>query len=92
MLEQRDGDAFHAETDAGRMRAVSPSAVFNPQVETEMVLVVVEAQAGGRVFFRIDRHQQFELQAEIALARRHDAAGATEERIVGDVDVERQFE
>ena len=66
--------------------ATSPRSVLQAPGRAEMVLVVVEAHAGGRLLGRAHRHQQLELQRLLDLAHRHHLAAAAEERIAGHVD------
>src|SRR6185312_10220103 len=58
---------------------------------SEQVTVIIETDACRRSLRR-DRHQQLELERFLALARRQQLAGAAEERVAGDVDLERQAE
>ena len=44
------------------MCAKSPASSRRSQFVAEMIVVVVEAHAGGRLLFRAHRDQQFELQ------------------------------
>ncbi len=68
--------------------AVSPSQ-SSDQVRAEMILMVVEAHAGRWASTSIDRDQQLELRFDCAGCSLH-ASGATEERIVGDIDFDGQ--
>ncbi len=86
MFEQRQRDAFHAKADAGRM---GKAAVGGLDVEkfAEMILMIIEAQASGRLLAAFDRDQKLEFQFLIALARRHDLTGAAKEGIVGNIEM-----
>src|SRR6185437_5609657 len=91
MLEQRQRDALDAKANAGGMGGLARVGLDLPGT-AEQVAVIVEADACRRVLLGVDRHQQFELQALLALAGGEQPAGAAEERIVGDVHLERQAE
>src|SRR6185312_1306019 len=91
MLEQRQRYALDAEADAGGMGGLARFGLDLPGV-SEQVAVIVEAAARRRMLLGMDRHQQLELHALLALAGGEQPAGAAEERIVGDVHVERQAE
>src|ERR1700694_1093894 len=58
----------------------------------EMVAVIVEAHAGGRLRFGAQRDQQLEFQRLLLLADRLHLADAAEERIARIVDLEGQAE
>src|SRR5690348_6406430 len=89
MLEQCQRDALDAEAEARRVgrRAVRG---LDPPGLAEQVAMIVEADAGGRMLLRMDRYQQFELQALLALAGGQQAAGAAEEGVVRDIEREWQ--
>ena len=78
--EQGDRQPVHAEGDAGGMRRRAGLIVDAPG-RAEMVAMIVEAHAGGRLLGRMQRHQQLELQRLLDLADRHHLAGAAEEGI-----------
>src|SRR5579864_302110 len=67
MLEQRQRDALDAEADAGRVGRLARRRLDLPGA-AEQVAVIIEADARRRVLFVVDRHQQLELQALLALA------------------------
>ena len=52
--------------------------------------MIVEAHASGRLFDAGDRDQQLEFQVLVALVVDQQLACASEERVVGDVDFDRQ--
>ncbi len=54
--------------------------------------MIVEAHAGGWLFDAGDRDQQFEFQVLVALVVDQQLASTSEERVVGDVDLDRQFD
>src|SRR5437762_2728988 len=83
--EECQRDPLHAETDAGAVRglAVCVDQVPGP---AEMILVVVEAEAGGGLRAG-DRDQQLEFEALLALALGENYPGAPEEGIVGHLDL-----
>src|SRR5580704_16588267 len=83
--EQRQRQTVDSEGDAGGMR---DQAGFVAQVprRAEMVAVIVEAHARGRLFLRVHRNEQLEFQRLLDLAHRHQLAAATEERIAGMID------
>src|SRR6202035_1754449 len=56
----------------------------------EMVAVIIEAHARGRLLGGPDRNKQFELQGLLDLTHRHQLAAAAEERIARGIDVPRQ--
>ena len=66
--------------------AGSPLASCDAPGRAEMVAVIVEAHAGGRLFFRAQRHQQFELQRLLFLAHRLHLADPAEEGVARIVD------
>ena len=72
--------------------AVAPPGGPQVPVMAEMVLVVVEADAGGVFLAVVDRDRQLELQLLVALARLQHASGPAEERIVGDLQREGHFQ
>src|SRR4051812_7718642 len=74
MLEQRERDALDAEADAGRMGGRAVRRRDLPGL-AEQVAVIVEADAGRRMLPGVDRHQQLELQALLALAGGQQPAG-----------------
>src|SRR5579883_1577135 len=91
MLEQRQRDALDTEPDAGGVGGRARRGLDLPGA-AEQVAVIVEADARRRMFLRVDRHQQFELQALLALAGGKQPSGTPEERVVRDVDFEGQAE
>src|SRR5579871_6780982 len=78
MLEQGERDALDAEADARRVRCFARIGLDLPGA-AEQVAVIVEADARRRMLLGVDRHQQLELQALLALAGGQQAAGAAEE-------------
>src|ERR1700688_1577816 len=58
----------------------------------EMVAVIIEAHAGGRLLFRAQRDQKLEFQRLLLLAHRLHLADPAEERIAGIIDLEGQAE
>ncbi len=89
VAEQRKGQPFQPEADAGRVCQLPRCEPQRPDL-AEMIEVAVEAGAGGGARRAVDGDQQFELELLGALAIREHAPGATEERIVGDIDLEGQ--
>src|SRR5207302_1441324 len=89
--EQRQGEAIDAERDAARMGELARSGLQLPGL-AEVVLVIVEAHAGGRLLRRADRDQQLELEGLLDLVDRHQLAGAAEERIARRLGLVRQAE
>ncbi|MGY3428212.1 hypothetical protein ACVWZW_008716 [Bradyrhizobium sp. F1.13.4] len=57
-----------------------------------MLAVIIEAHAGGRLLFRAQRDQQFELELLLLLAHGLHLTDAAEERIAGIVDAEAETE
>ena len=86
-VEHRNRQPVHAERHAAGM-GESAARVLDIPRGAEMVAVIVEAHAGGRLFLRAQRHEQFELQRLLLLADRLHLADAAEEGIVGIVDAE----
>ena len=87
--EERDGETIHAERDAA---GVCDRAALVAQApgRSKMVLMVIEAHAGGRLLGRMHGDQQLEFQRLLELADRHYLAGAAEERVVCGSDPVRQ--
>src|SRR5712692_6330526 len=78
--KQGEREAIDAEGDAGRVRESARLGLELPGL-AEMVLVVVEAHAGGRRLLRAHRNEQLELQGVLDLVHRHQLGGTSEERI-----------
>ena len=78
--EQRQREAVDAERDAAGVGDLARRGRELPGL-AEMVLMVVEAHAGGRLLRRAHRDQQLELERLLDLVDRHQLAGAAEERI-----------
>src|SRR4051794_22765572 len=64
--EQRQGQAVDAEGDAARMRNI---AILDPQIPglAEMIAVIVEAHAGGRLLLGAHRNEQLEFEGLLDL-------------------------
>ncbi len=58
----------------------------------EMITMIVEAHAGGRLRFGTQRDQKFEFQRLLDLADCHHLADTSEKRIAGRFDLERETE
>src|SRR5262245_48710240 len=83
--EQRQRQPVDAEGDAGGMGDLARPGPGAPG-RTEVIAVVVEAHARGRLLRGAYRDQQLELQRLLDLADRQDLAAATEERIARLID------
>ncbi len=67
VAEQRQRDALEAEADAGGVTPLAVVLLDAPEL-AEVILVIVEAQARRRLVDAVDRNEQLELQALLALA------------------------
>ena len=85
--EQRQGQAVDAEGDAAGM---SDLAGFGAQIprRAEMVAVIVEAHARGRLLGGAHRNQQFELQRLLTCAIAAIISAASKERIARGLDLD----
>ena len=85
MAQQGQGQPLQPKSHATTMgdRPVGQGEAPEP---AEVILVAIEAQAGGGIGAVVDGHEQFELELLAALDIRLQLAGPAEERIVGDVD------
>src|SRR5579863_7059742 len=90
-VEHRNREPIHPEGNAAGMRRRAGHVLDVPG-QAEMVAVIVEAHAGGRLLLGPQGDEQFELQRLLLLADRLHLADAAEEGIAGVVDAERQAE
>src|SRR5579872_258049 len=90
-VEHGDRQAIHPEGDAAGMSRFT-ACIPDVPGGAEMVAVVVETHAGGRLVFRAQRNQQFEFEGLLHLADGLHLADAAEERVAGIVDAESEPE
>src|SRR5476651_2721211 len=84
--KQRQREPVDAEGHAGSVNHFAGLSAKAP-FRAEMIFVVVEAHAGGRLLAGADRDQKLELGSLLKLIDRHQLAAATKERIVGNLDI-----
>src|SRR6201987_3572538 len=86
-MEHGEREPLHAESDAAGMCSFA-SGILDVPSDTEMVAMIVEAHAGGRLLFPAPRHKELEFQRLLFLAHCLHLADAAEEGIARLVDLE----
>lgn len=85
LAKHRQGHPFHAEADTRGMDDGSIGALELPDA-AEVVAVIVEARAGGRLFWRSNLDQQLKFELLLTLTVGEQSADSTKEGIVGNVE------
>src|SRR5580704_3463407 len=89
--EERDGEAIDAEGGAARMGDLARGVAQAPDL-SEMILMIVEAHAGGRALGGAQGDEELEFQRILQLADRHHLADAAEEGIARLIDLAGELE